>query len=170
VALLICCSARNTAHVGDLYPTSSNSSVRFVSFRIVGNQRLLVAFPTLLFFHSPLLIVHPCPGSRHMVRPSVVMSLVSSTCSLHTCDETMILTKPCAGIFWSKNQSFHISSDVSCSRSRRGSYAAVGFKGASHRMLLRMNSFLSIGLPLTMSGLGRCVEFCFEGSISLLRS
>jgi len=31
VALLICCSARNTAHVGDLYPASFNSSVRLVS-------------------------------------------------------------------------------------------------------------------------------------------
>jgi hypothetical protein len=35
VALLICCSARNTAHVGDIYPTSSNSSFLLVSFRMV---------------------------------------------------------------------------------------------------------------------------------------
>ena len=42
-------------------------------------------------------------------------------------------------------------------------------EGASHRMLLRMNSepFLSIGL-LTMSAW--CVELCPEGSISLLHS
>ena len=32
VALLICCSARNNTHVGDLYPASSNSSVRLVFF------------------------------------------------------------------------------------------------------------------------------------------
>jgi len=35
VALLICCSARNTARVGDLHPASFKSSVRFVSFRMV---------------------------------------------------------------------------------------------------------------------------------------
>ena len=32
--LLICCSARNTAHVGDLYPASSKSSLQLVSFSI----------------------------------------------------------------------------------------------------------------------------------------
>jgi len=121
VALLICCSAHNTAHVNDLYPASSNPSVRFVSFRIVVISALMI--------------------------------LVSSTRSCHACDKYWILTKPPAGIFWSRNQPFPIYSGVSCSRRRRGSYAAVGIKGASHRMLLRMNSesFSSIGL-LTMSG------------------
>jgi len=50
-----------------------------------------------------------------------------------------------------------------------GSCADVGIEGASHHMLLRMNSerFLSIGL-LTTSGW--CVELCPEGSIFLLHS
>jgi len=123
------------------------------------NQHLLVAFPTLLRacffrkFHPPLVIVHPCPGSRHVIRPSVVMILVSSTRSSHTCDESWILTKPPAGISWSRNQFFPITSGVSCSRRSPGSCADVGIEGASHCMLLRMNSepFLSIGL-LTTSG------------------
>jgi len=56
-----------------------------------------------------------------------------------------------------KNRRVPISDGVSCSRRRRGSYAAVGIERASHRMLLRMDSepFSSIGL-LTMSGC--CVE------------
>ena len=41
---------------------------------------------------TPLVIVHPRPGSRHVVRPSVVIILVSSTRSSHTCDESWILT------------------------------------------------------------------------------
>jgi len=97
------------------------------------------------------------------------MISVLSTRSSHTCDESKILTKPPARIFWSRNQSFPISSGVSCSWRRRGSYAAVGIEGASHHMLLRLNSepFVSIGL-LTMSKW--CVELCVEGSISLLNS
>ena len=94
------------------------------------------------------------PGdTRHVVRPSVVMILVSSTRSSHACDESWIPTKSPAGISWSRNQFFSIASGVSCSRRRPGLYADVGIEGASHRMLLRMNSapFLSIGL-LTMSG------------------
>jgi len=93
VALLICCSARNTAHVDDLYPASSNSSVRFVSFRvIVISACSWPSQPSCFFkkFHSPLVIVHPCPGSRHVVRPSVVMILVLSTRSSHSCDESWL--------------------------------------------------------------------------------
>jgi len=114
-------------------------------------------------------IVHPRPGSRHVVRPSVVMNLVSSTRSSHTCDESWILTKPPAEISWSRNQFFPITSGVSCSRRRPGSHADVGIEGASHRMLLRIASkpFFAIGL-LTTSGW--CVELCPEGSISLLHS
>jgi len=48
MALAICCNARNTAYIGDLYPASTNSSVRLVFFRM----RLLVAFPTLLLFQK----------------------------------------------------------------------------------------------------------------------
>jgi len=156
VALLICCSARNTAYVGDLYPASSNTAVRLVSFRIVVISAFSWPFQHSCFFrkfHPPLLIVHPFLGSRHVVRPSIVMILVSSTRSSHTSDESWILTKPLAGISWSRNQSFPITSGVSCSRRRPMSYAAVGIEGASHCMLLRMNSepFLSIGL-LTTSG------------------
>ena len=91
VALLICCSARNTAHVGDLYPASSNSSVRFVSLRmIVISACSWPSHHSCFFkkFHPPLVIVHPRPGSRHVVRPSVVMIFVSSTRPSHTCDES----------------------------------------------------------------------------------
>ena len=153
MALLICCSARNhdTAHVGDLYPASSQSSVRLVSFRIVVISACSWPSQHSCFFrkfHPLLVIAHPRPGSRHVVRPSVVMILVSSTRSSHTCDESKILTKSP----WSRNQFFLITSGVSCSRRRPESYAAVGIEGASHRMFLCMNSepFLSIGL-LTMS-------------------
>ena len=155
MALLICCSARNPAHVGDLYPASSNSSVRFVSFRIVVISAC--SWPSqhscfLRKFYPPLVIVHPRPGSRNVVRPFVVMILVSSTRSSNTCDESWIQTKPPAGISWSRNQLFPIIIGVFCSQRRAESYADVGIQGASHRMLLRMNSehFLSIGL-LTMS-------------------
>ena len=163
MALLICCSARNTAHVGDLYSAaSSNSSVRFVSFRIVVISACSWPSQYSCFFrkfHPPLVIVYPCPGSTHVVRPSVVMILVSSTRSPgpHTCDESKILMKPPAGISWSRsslrNQFFQITSGVSCSRRRPGSYADVGIEGASHCMLLRMDfePFSSSGL-LTMSG------------------
>ena len=115
------------------------------------------------------MIVHIQLGSRHVVKPSVVMILVSSTRSSHTCEESWILMKPPSGSSWSRNQLFPITSGVSCSRRSPGSCADVGIEGTSHRMLLRMNSepFLSIGL-LTTSGL--CIELCPEGSISLLHS
>jgi len=156
VALLICCSACNNAHIGDLYPAWSNSSVRFVSFRTVVISACSWPSQRSCFFrkfHPPLVIVHPRPGSRHVVRPFVVMILVSSTRSSHTCNESWTLTKPPAGISWSRKQFCPITSGVSCSRRGPGSYADVGIEGASHHMLLRMNSepFLSIGL-LTMSG------------------
>jgi len=143
VALLICYSARNTAHIGDLYPASFNSSVRFVSFRmIVISAGSWPSQYSCFFkkFHPPLVIVHPRPGSRHVVRPSVVIILFSYTLSSHTCDESKILTKPPAGISWSRNQFFPITSGVSCSRRSPGSCADAGIEGASHRMLLRMNS------------------------------
>jgi len=72
VALLICCSAHNTAHVGDdLYPVSSNSSVRLVSFRMVVISACSWPFQrSSLFslgkFHLPIVIVHPCPGCPGM--------------------------------------------------------------------------------------------------------
>jgi len=95
------------------------------------------------------------------------MILFSSPRCFHTCDESKILKAPPARIFWSRNQFLPISGGVS--RKRPESYAAVGIEGASHRILLRVNSepFLSIGF-LTMSGW--CVELCHEGSISLLYS
>jgi len=156
VALLICCSARNTAHVGNLYQASCKSSVRFVSFRIVVISACLWPSQHSCFFrkfYPPLVIVHPRLVFRHVVRPSIVMIFVSSTCSSHTCNESWILTKPPAGISWSRNQFFPYTSSVFCSRRRPGSYADVGIEGTSHHMLLRMNSepLLSIGL-LTMSG------------------
>jgi len=80
VALLICCSACNTAHVGDLYPASSHSSVRFVSFPIFVIRACSWPSQHSCFFrkfHPPLVIVHPRPGSRHVVRPSVVLVSIS---------------------------------------------------------------------------------------------
>ena len=68
VALLICCSARNTVHVGDLYPASSNSSVCWVSFQIdIISACLWPPQHSCFFrnFHPLLMIVHPRPGSRH---------------------------------------------------------------------------------------------------------
>ena len=66
------------------------------------------------------MIVHPRPGSRHVVGPSVVIILVSSTHSSHTCEESWILTKPPAGMFWCRNQFFSTTSGASCSRRRPG--------------------------------------------------
>ena len=64
----ICCSARNSAHVGDLYPASSNSSLRLVFFPIVAINTCSWSFQHICFsrkFLPPLVIVHPRPGSRH---------------------------------------------------------------------------------------------------------
>jgi len=81
----------------------------------------------------------------------------------------LILTKPLAGISWSRNQVFPVTSGVSCLGGRWRSYAAVGIEGAARSMFLRVNSehFLSIGL-LTISRW--CVELCLKGSIPLLYS
>jgi len=71
VALLICCSARNTAHVGDLYPASPNSYVRLVSFRTVAVSacsRPSQHSCCFRKFHNPLVIVHPRPGSKHVIK------------------------------------------------------------------------------------------------------
>ena len=109
MALLICCSAHNTAHVGDLYPASSNSSIRLVSFRIVAISACSWLSQHSCFFRKscpPLMIVHLRPGSGHAVRPYVVMILVSSTCCSHTCDESKILTKPPAGTAGPETNSF----------------------------------------------------------------
>ena len=91
LALLICCSACNTAHVGDLYLASSNSSVCLVSFQmVVISACSWSSHPSFLLrkFHPPLVMVSRRPGSRHTVRPFIVMILVSSTRSSHTCDES----------------------------------------------------------------------------------
>jgi len=82
--------------VGELYPVSSNSSVRLVSFQILAISACSWPSQHSCFFrkfHPLLAIVHHRPGSRHVVRPSVLMILVSSTRSSHTCDESKILTK-----------------------------------------------------------------------------
>jgi len=133
-----------------LYPASSNSSVRLVSFQIVAISACSWPSQHSCVFrklHPPIVIVHSRPGCRHVVRPSVRIILFSSTRSSHNCDESKILTKPPAGIFWSRTKFFSISVSVSCSQRMQGSYAADGIEGTFHRMLLRMNSetFLSIG-------------------------
>ena len=80
--------------------------IRFVSFRIVIISGCSWPSQHFCFFrkvHPLLVIVNPRPRSRHVVRPSVVMILVSSTRSSHTCDESWILMKPPAGICRSRN-------------------------------------------------------------------
>jgi len=121
VALLICCSARSTAHVGDLYPASPNSSVRLVSFRIVVISACSWPSQHSCFFrkfHLLLVIVYPCPRSRHVVRPSVMIILLSSTRSSHVSDESWILTKPPAGISWFQKQS--LSNSLVAFRAHKG--------------------------------------------------
>ena len=91
MALLIGYSARNSAHVGDLYPVSSNSIVRFVSFWVVMISTCSWSCQHFCYFrkfHFPLVLVHPRPRSRHFVRPSVVMILVSSARSSHSIDDS----------------------------------------------------------------------------------
>jgi len=120
-------------------------------------------------FHPPLVIVHLRPGSRYVVRPSVVMILVSSARSSYTCDGSWILSKPPAGISWSRKQFFPVTSGISCSQRRPGSYAAIRIEDASHCMFLRIISESSLSIVLlTISGW--CVEFFLEGPISLLHS
>jgi len=91
VALLIYYSARDTAHLGDLYLASSNSSFHLVSFwMVVISACSWPSHRSFLFkkFYPPLLIVHPRSGSRH-VKPSLVLILVSSSRSSHTCDKSL---------------------------------------------------------------------------------
>jgi len=57
VVLSICRSARNTAHVGNLYPASSNSPICLVSFRIVAITAC--SLPSLLLFQK-VSIPGPC--------------------------------------------------------------------------------------------------------------
>jgi len=69
VTLLIFCSGRNTAQVCDLYPASSNYSVRLVSFRTVSISACSWPSQHCCFFrkfHPPLVIVHPRPGSSRL--------------------------------------------------------------------------------------------------------
>ena len=72
VAILICCNARNTTHVGDLYPSSSNSFVRLVSVWIIEfstcsrtSQYYDSCFSRT--FHSPLVIIQPRHGDKHII-------------------------------------------------------------------------------------------------------
>ena len=77
-----------------------------------------MAFPTILPFQKAPSLASDCPfSSRHVVRYSVVIVLVLSTPSFHTCKESWILTKTPPGISWSRNQVFPITSGVSCSGS-----------------------------------------------------
>jgi len=138
VAQLIYYSARDTAHFCDLYLASSNSFFCWVSFwMVVISACSWPSHRSFLFrkLYPPLLIVHPRSGSRHVtvVKPSLVLILVSSSRSSHTCDKSCILMKPLAGISWSRIQVYYgpITSCISCSTRRWGSYAAAGIEGAS---------------------------------------
>jgi len=139
VALLICCSARNTAHVSDLYPASSNSSVRFVSFRIVVISAC--SWPSQHFcffrkFHPPLVMVRvqACSQTFHRDDSCFVHPLFAYLRRVLDSDETN-----CWNLLV-RNQFFPITSGVSCSQRSPGSCADIGIEGASHRMLLHMNS------------------------------
>ena len=109
VALLICCIVGNSAQVRDLCPACSNSSSRVASLRMVVISACSWSSHRSFLFNNyyPLIvIILTRPRFRHVVRPSVMMILVSSTRSSHTSDESWILTKPPAGITWSRNQVF----------------------------------------------------------------
>jgi len=82
----------------------------------------------------PLAIVHPLCGSMHVVRPSVVPSLirVSPRPSPQSSDSSRILSCPPFGISRSKNQFMPISACTSRSCRSRGSSTASGLEGASH--------------------------------------
>ena len=89
MALLICCSACNiTAHVDDLYPASSNSSVNLVSFRIsVISSFSLPPHRSFFFtkFHPPLTI-HFDWVADYWLWVNSVFSFASQTrpvCSIH---------------------------------------------------------------------------------------
>ena len=61
-----------------------------------------MAFPILLPFQKDPSPASYCPSLsllRHVVKPSVVMILVSSTLSTHICDDSKILKKPSAAHF-----------------------------------------------------------------------
>jgi len=73
-------------------------------------------------------------GSRHVVKSSVVMILASSTRFFYISDESLILTKPPAGICWSRNQVFPITSCVSCSGIRSGLFIDCGIEVAQLSM------------------------------------
>jgi len=151
VALLIRCSARNTTHIGDLYSAISNSSVRVVSLQIDVISGCSWQSQHFCFQKIPF-PANDCHGPSSSWAQACSQTFCCddspSTRSAHTCDESWILMKPPAGISWSRNQVFHVTSGISCSERRQKSYAAVGIEGTSHRMFLRMNSelFLSIGL------------------------
>jgi len=70
VALWICCNARNSAHVGNLYPASSNSSVHLVSLQIVAISACSWPFPTLLLFQKVPSPASDCPSSSWVIRKS----------------------------------------------------------------------------------------------------
>jgi len=118
-----------------LYLASSNSSVRLVSFRIAEIGTCSWSSQHSCFFrkfHPPQVIVHARPGSRHVVRPSVVMIIVSSTRSFHTYDKSKILMKPpaSAGILWQETILFNLwwhflltkEARVICSRWHQGHF------------------------------------------------
>jgi len=108
-ALLICCIVDNTAHVVNFYPFSSNFSFVLVSYRmVVISACSWPSHRSFLFnnYYPLIVIVLTRPRSRHVVRPSVMMILVSFTRSSHTSDDSWILTKPPAGITWFRNQVF----------------------------------------------------------------
>jgi len=92
------CSARSIDHVGDLYPACSVSFVCLVpSWMTVisscsrSNHRFRKKFQLLFAIGNPL-----C-GSMHVVRPSVVLILVSPRRSSQSNDSSRILTYPLFG-------------------------------------------------------------------------
>ena len=142
MALLICYSAHNSTHaveVNDLYPTSSNYSVRFVSFRIILISAWSWPSQHSCFFGTSIprqwlsiLVLGPSMFSDILswwfsFRPFALPIAVASL---------GFWQNPPAGISWSRNQFFPITSGVSCSRKRPGSHADVGIHQEISRVIL----------------------------------
>jgi len=90
-------------------------SLLLVSFRVV-----VISAWSWPSHRSFVFSASDCPSlSRHAVKYTVVMILVSSTRSSHVSDESWILTKPPAAISWSRNQVFSLISGVSLSGSKQ---------------------------------------------------
>ena len=113
LALLIWCRARNPAHIGDLYPASSNSSICLVFFRNVVTSSC--SRPSHhSFLYPPLIVVHPCPGCANESNPQSWWFFVLSTRSSHNSHESWLLTKQPVRISQLRIESDCFSNSLHC--------------------------------------------------------